>query len=265
MKTRSLVIFSLAVLLSAGPLLAGTEEEIIRLQRDILQLQQQIMEMQKSQDEHNGRIISLLEQLNDQAATNNVALSELTRAMRTQGDEVALIVKDITGQIEALGVKLDDTNNRVAGLHQKLEKNNLQVQQLRSPVSGDGPVEPDQVFFAARTDYQMGNYELAIAGFQDFLSTYPEHELADNAAYYLGDSYLKQGRLDLAVQTFDQVIQLYPEGDKIPVAYFKKAQALEQMQQMPEAIETYRQLSKLYPESQEARLAAAELERLGLE
>lgn len=261
---KTAMILSLALVLCA-PLLAGTKEEIIRLQRDILQLQQQIIELQKSVDESNGRILSLLEQLNDQAATNQVALNGLSQAMRTQGDEVALIVKDITEGIETLGIKLDDTNNRVAGLHQKLENNNLQIERLRTPQPGDGPIEPDQVLFAARTDYQMGNYELAIAGFQDFLSNYPEHELADNAAYYLGDSYLKQGRLELAVQTFDQVIQLYPKGDKVPVAFYKKAQALEQMQQMPEAIEAYRQLSKLYPESQEARLAAAELQRLGLE
>lgn len=262
---RALTFFMAVAFLASAPMLAGTKEEIIRLQRDVLQLQEQIMELQKSMDERNGKIISLLEQLNDQAALNNVALKDLTQGLRSQNADFTLLVKEITGQFEALAVKLDDTNSRVAGLHQKIDERNLQMQQLRNPVSGEGPIEPDQVFFAARTDYQMGNYELAAAGFQDFLTTYPEHELADNAAYYLADSYLKQNRFELAVQTFDQVIQLYPDGDKVPVAYFKKAQALEQMQQMTEAIETYQQLSKLFPESQEARLAEAELQKLGLD
>ena len=52
--------------------LAGTEEEIIRLQNDVLQLQNQIRLLQKSVDDTAAILKSLLEQLNDQMAISNV-------------------------------------------------------------------------------------------------------------------------------------------------------------------------------------------------
>ena len=54
--------------------LAGTKEEIIRLQSDILQLQNQIRLVKKGADESNAILKSLLEQLNDQIATTNLTI-----------------------------------------------------------------------------------------------------------------------------------------------------------------------------------------------
>jgi len=262
--------FALLLVLVMSPFwgYAGTKEEIVRLQSDVLQLQEQIRLLQKSSDDRGNVLKSLLEQLNDQIAKSNLAMENLTQAMSGQKAEVGTAVSTLRQEIQKLSVKLDDTNNRIAGLYQKVEDSQVKASSLRNLPSAanntTGGVEPDQVYSQAYNDYLMGNYDLAITGFQDFLTNYPNSEYADNAIHYLGVCYFEQNRYEQAIQAFDQVINLYPKGDKTPVAYFKKAAAYQELQKNNEAVDTWKKLYTLFPDSQEAKLAAQELEKLGV-
>ena len=265
MKGKGLI--ALGIVFTAG-LNAGTKEEIIRLQSDVLQLQNQIRLLEKNLNEKNGTIVSLLEQLNDQVAENRIQYDQLLNgitAARSSSNTVEEILNQFREEFHLLSVKLDETNGRVASLHRKLDNNQLQVQSLRAPTAAAGQkIEPDRVYSASYNDYLMGNYALAVNGFQDFLANFPDSEYADNSAYYLGDCYSKQGNHELAIQAFEQVINLYPDGDKTPTAYFKKAVALEQRQRLQEAIDTLKKLVILFPDAPEAQLAEDELEKLGV-
>ena len=245
---------------------AGTKEEIIRLQSDVLQLQNHIRMLQKSIDDNGAVFRSLLEQLNDQVAKAMLSMDGLNRSLQAQKAGVSSSVDGVREELQNLSVKLDDTNTRISALQQKTEENQLKIKSLRTvPTATGGEIEPDQAYSAAYNDFLMGNYDLAISGFQDFLNTYPDSEYADNAIYYLGTCYSEQGRQEQAIQTFDQVINLYPKGDKSPVAYFKKALAYRQLERNTEAIETFKRLITTYPESQEAVRANQELQQLGVE
>src|SRR2546421_277637 len=83
-----------------------------------------------------------------------------------------------------------------------------------------------------------GGYLLAITGFRDFLRRFPDHKLADNAQYWIGESYLALAHsyanagqqddkatqaLEEAVREFRRVITNYPRGDKVPTAIYKEA------------------------------------------
>ncbi|HXK62382.1 MAG TPA: tol-pal system protein YbgF, partial [Acidobacteriota bacterium] len=188
------------------------------------------------------------------------------QGLSAQKADTSAVVAQLREEIQKLNVKLDDTNNRIAGLYQKVEESQLKTSSLRNVPSagGTGGVEPDQVYSQAYNDYLLGNYDLAIAGFQDFLTNFPNSEYADNAAHYIGVCYFEQGRYEQAAQAFDQVINLYPKADKTPVAYFKMAAAYQNLHKNDEAIETWKKLYTLFPDSQEAKLAAQELEKLGV-
>ncbi|MFQ5928236.1 MAG: tol-pal system protein YbgF [Acidobacteriota bacterium] len=266
-RTRLVSSFLSLLLCSPSWAVAGTKEEIIRLQSDVLQLQNQIRLLQKNADESSAILKSLLEQLNDQIGETNVRMETLTGAIQAQKADLATSLSQFRQEIQSLVIKWDDTNTRIAAVQQKLQQNQLQIQSLRYVPSavGDNPIEPDQVYSSVYNDYLMGNYDLAIAGFQDFLSNYPDNEYSDNASYYLGVCYQEKGRHEQAIQAFDQVINLYPKADKTPPAYYKKALALGQLQKNMEAIETLKKLATIFPDSQEATLARQELEKLGVD
>jgi tol-pal system protein YbgF len=249
-----------------GSLCGGTKEEIIRLQSDILQLQNQVLELQKGLDRSNGTTQTLLEQLNDQFATTNRTIQELVNVMKSQNEENERLVSDLRMDVQSLNVKLDESNNRLTALYEKVEEQITQAESRTLPTFSDpGGPKPDQVYSLAFNDYLAGNYELAINAFRDFLINYPESEYADNAAYYLGLCYQQQGRPDQAIQAFDEVINLWPNADMTPVAYFKKGSTELELQRNEAAISTFRKLIQLFPDSQEASVARQELTTLGID
>lgn len=246
--------------------MGGTKEEIIRLQSDVLQLSNQIRLLQKSTDETGSVFQSLLEQLNDQVAQMNLATDELHRTVQDQKTDVLNLVTSIRSEVQNLSVKLDDTNNRLASVQKQQEEQQLRMQSLRTaPASAEGMIQPDQAYAAAYNDFIIGNYDLAMAGFQDLLDSHPDSEYSDNALFYSGICSQQQQRYEQAIQAFDQVINLYPKGDKTAAAYFKKAQVYQHLQKNTDAIDTLKELIEIYPDSQEAVQAQQELERMGVD
>lgn len=246
--------------------MGGTKEEIIRLQSDVLQLSNQIRMLQKSTDETGSVFKSLLEQLNDQVAQMNLVTEDLHRTMQDQKGDIHNLVTTLRTEIQNLSVKLDGTNNRLAALQKKQEEQQVRMQSLRTaPTTVEGRIQPDQAYAAAYNDYIIGNYDLAVAGFQDLLDTHPDSEYSDNALYYSGICSSEQKRYEQAIQFFDQVINLYPKGDKTAEAYFKKALTYQHLQKNTDAIDTFRQLIEIYPDSPEAVRAKQELERMGVD
>ena len=263
---KNFAAVALILCLTPKPAFSGTKEEVIRLQSDVLQLQNLVRAVQKSFADNHGSNQSLLEQLNDQVATTNRLLQDMVTAMRSQQGETAAMASSLRDEIQNITIKLDDTNNRVAALHKKVEESQNCSRALILPptIPGTDP-KPDQVYYLSYNDYLGGNYELAIAGFRDFLSRYGESEYADNAAYYLASCHQMQGRYEQAIQVFDEVINMYPKSDMAPSAYYKKATTQMELQKNDEAIQTLSRLVDLYPDSRESELAKRDLETLGVQ
>ena len=70
---------------------------------------------------------------------------------------------------------------------------------------------PTRLYDMAWADYTAGSYDLAIEGFASYVRSFPKSEFADNAQYYIGESYFQRGRWPEAVDAFDRVISTYPK------------------------------------------------------
>src|SRR5439155_27089530 len=57
-----------------------------------------------------------------------------------------------------------------------------------------GALQPQDIYQAAYLDFSKGSYALAIAGFREFLRRFPEHELAGNAQYWIGEAHYSLAR-----------------------------------------------------------------------
>ncbi len=264
----------LLVSLSAGNALAGTKEELIRLQSDVLQLTNQIQLLQKSVSENDAILKTLLEQLSDRVAGLKVSLDGFNQTLKQDVQNSRADSKLVTDQlaqaVQTLSSKLDDTNSRIATLSQKLEESKAATENKLNVLTGASSsgtnvnVPPDQMYNAAYNDYLLGNYDLAIQAFRDYLQRFPNSELSDDAMYYIGVSYFDQKKYDQAIQSFEQLIQLYPKGNKVSTARFKKAMALQAIQKTADAIAELQYVYANYPDSPEANLAEQELRRMGV-
>jgi tol-pal system protein YbgF len=111
-------------------------------------------------------------------------------------------------------------------------------------------------------EYKKHRYEAAIAGFQRFVQENPTHGYADNAIYWMGESYYDRGLWRKALQTFQQVIQNYPLENKVPDAMLKLGLCQKQLNNIRQAREILLQVSELYPKSPVARIANSRLKSL---
>ena len=139
-----------------------------------------------------------------------------------------------------------------------------------------GALQPQDVYQAAYIDFSKGSYPLAIAGFREFLRRYPDHELADNAQYWIGEAHFSVARthtnagqpdkatqeLERAVQEFRKVIANYPRGDKAPTALYKEALALVELKEPALAQARLQYLIENFPQAEETPLARERLAAL---
>ncbi|HLB25998.1 MAG TPA: tol-pal system protein YbgF, partial [Nitrospirota bacterium] len=121
--------------------------------------------------------------------------------------------------------------------------------------------DPTQMYQAAYLDYTKGNYELALAGFREFLKAFPDAEFAGNAQYWTGESLYSLGRYEEALAEFDRVLAGYPGSTKAPGAMLKKGFAYEALGKPREAKEAFQGVIKKFPESEAARLAEERLKK----
>ena len=120
-----------------------------------------------------------------------------------------------------------------------------------------------------RAEYQRyldaaraGNHEYAAQGLRSFLDQHPGHELADNAQYWLGETYYARKRYALAAVEFEKVVERYPRGNKLPDALLKIGYCRALAGKRAEAIAVLRRLLRAHPDSAPAALARAKLEEL---
>jgi tol-pal system protein YbgF len=108
-------------------------------------------------------------------------------------------------------------------------------------------------------------FDQAIAAFQQFLVTYPESSLADNAQYWLGEAYYVNKSFPEALAAFQRVITKYPQSRKVPDALLKVGYCYYELKQWQEAQDTLAQVVASYRDTPAGKLAQARLEKMATE
>jgi tol-pal system protein YbgF len=122
---------------------------------------------------------------------------------------------------------------------------------------------PDQAAYTQAFEaLKNGNYGAAIAGFKQYLANYPSSDLADNAQYWLGETYYVTRDYDNAAVAFRAVGERWPNSRKAPDALVKLGFTQQELKQIAEARATLTEVTKRFPDSEAAKLAAERLKRL---
>jgi tol-pal system protein YbgF len=169
---------------------------------------------------------------------------------------------EISQRLDVLDGKLDESGARVSQLSMKVDtvKQKINTSDSTRAATPAKTADPETMYQAAYSDIAAGRYVLARQSFQTLLKTYPDTEVADNAQYWIGESYYGTGDFANAIVEFQKVLDNYPKGDKVPAAMFKMGLCQARLKQTAESQKTYRALIQKYPKSPEAALAK---ERLG--
>lgn len=106
------------------------------------------------------------------------------------------------------------------------------------------------------------DYDPGIKALRRFIELFPDHDLADNAQYWIGEGYYAQRDYERAILEFNEVMKRYPRGDKTPSATLKQALAFYELGKRSEARVLLERVKERYPATEEATIARKKLEEM---
>lgn len=221
------------------------------------------------------QVASMQDALSNGVAKSLAPVAGLNTKVDGMGDDVRALkdsLADLSARLERMDAKITDL------------KNQMQIMQNPPPAPGatgatgargqtgpgglaqaGGPpmgMSADKSYTDALRDFQTGKTDLAYNEFQQYLTYFPNTELAANAQYYIGEISYNKGDYAGAVKAFDAVLERYPDNPKTPDAHLMKGMALLKSRQVNRAIQEFRALVQNYPHTDDARKAQEQLRQL---
>nr|VFK41697.1 MAG: tol-pal system protein YbgF [Candidatus Kentron sp. TC] len=106
------------------------------------------------------------------------------------------------------------------------------------------------------------HYSEAITSLKAFLEQYSGSRYAENAQYWLGETYYIMRQFKPSLNTFQKLLREYPTSPKISDALLKIGYAQDELGQRVEAQRTLGNLIKQSPNSTQAHLARKRLQKI---
>lgn len=99
---------------------------------------------------------------------------------------------------------------------------------------------------------RRNNYGEAEQALRTFVDQYPEHPLAGNASYWLGETFYVRQDYSNAALTFAEGFQKYPESGKAPDSLLKLGMALAALGETADACKAFGELTTRYPKASDS-------------
>ncbi len=273
-----------------------TQKEFLYLNDQIVALNKRVNSLQETTE---NKLDSKLVSIREQQAKTDIEIDKIREEMRNVSgrldennhlvrhaierdtiaqDDMRASVTDLKGRSSELETQVNRINAYL-GLEidarqegQDLKKTPMvaqvpvpQAEAAKKPVPDikQPEVSPEKRLYDLTLGlYREEKYEEAIAGFKNFIKKFPRSELADNAQYWVGESYMGLKQYEQAILAFQSVIKKYPKGNKVPNAILRQALAFYEIKDKTSARLLLKKLIKKYPKSSEAKIAKAKLRTL---
>lgn len=227
------------------------------------------------------QMAAVQESVNGGMAKSLAPVSGLNTKVDSMGEDVRSLkdaLTDLSSRLERMDAKMTDLKNQLQiiqnppaapppnGVGTTPGGTNPPLAGAGTPNAAGVPagMSADQSYTDAMRDKQTGKLDLAYNEFQQYLTYFPNTELAANAQYNLGEISYTRGDYAGAVKSFDAVLERYPQNAKTPDAHYMKGLALLKINQRSRAAAEFRTLVQNYPHNDNAKKALAQLRALGV-
>lgn len=203
------------------------------------------------------------------------SMQEETRQLSGRLEEMEYLV-----QQKLKGVEEDQLKNRermdrlavdMAALHKRMDMMAQHLgqdePQARKPAAPAAPppaaaqaLSDEALYLEVKKAFDDGDLETARTGFEKLLAAYPQSPYANNAQFWIGETYYREQWYEKAILEYQKVIENYPSGNKIPAALLKQGLAFFNIGETNNARLVLRDLVARYPNTSEADLAKQKLE-----
>jgi tol-pal system protein YbgF len=201
---------------------------------------------------------------------SNQSLLELSQQLQALQTEV----RSLRGSLEELQNQADKSKTQQRDLYADIDRRMKALEAGTAGGAGEAaavgggsallvPTGSDRANYQAAFDLlKAGEYEKATAAFQQFLVAFPQSALADNAQYWLGESYYVTRKYTDALKAFRVVVDRYKESRKLPDAWLKIGYCQYELKNWSAARDALTRVGKDFPDSTVAPEAAKRLQKM---
>jgi len=256
-------------------------EQDLQMQRDLLEMKRRLGETERAlkelQDDASGGVRAHVEtlarnQADFQAELDGVRV-DLQSMQGRSGDQERIndeLRQDLILLRDELSLQVADHEQRLAKLDAGLAAASaapamvspsptaaVTPPEVMTPAGESAPELYDRALKKIREeqDFTAGRELMEL-----FLKRYPQHELAVNAAYWMGETYYAEKNYEQAILQFEEIIQKYGDHPKVASAMLKQALAFESTGDQATARLLLQRVTERYPLSDEAGKAKQKLQ-----
>lgn len=198
-------------------------------------------------------------------------------AVRKMSADIQAAIDSTKSEMQALNGKLDDTSvavskpaedlaryredadKRIIALEDRILKQQKVLDELTRKVSEmpaakqEAPaVAADALYLKGLETFKAGDMPAAREQFSKFLEQNPQHDLAANAHFWIGETHFSEKSYEPAILAYQEVIKNYPGKEKVPAAMLKQAMAFSAIKDAKSARYVLKKLVEGFPKSEEA-------------
>lgn len=238
--------FILAIFVISG---CATRRQVIDLQMEV----ESIRADQAQIKAQNAQLDSLFRANIEQSRRVNADFADYIQQLDERMQQVAARLEDAVTLINRAAGAIETRG----GARRTVPGDTTQADTTRQI----GGVDCQKIYNAAYSDFIKERFDMAINGFRSYIQTCPNTALADNAQYFVGESYMAQKQYERAQAAYEKMIKDYPASEKLAAGKLKLGRALYEQRQRTNARKYFEDVVKNYPGTDEAQEAASMLER----
>ncbi|MCK9418597.1 MAG: tol-pal system protein YbgF [Nitrospirae bacterium] len=273
-----LAITSFLLLLAA----CVPQAEIVKISTDMSEQREdtratkdQVMYLQKRLDILDANVkgtVDMQKALADYGAKSD-QLSTDIQILQGKLEENNFRIAEVAQKLDDKSVKIAELNVRIEELEAKVRLSNAGTPMAATVQSGTASdshkkstlktIEPSEAYRQAKNDFDKGNYDLALAGFQNYIVQFSDTSLAAGAQYWIGECYASKKDFTRAIEAFGLVITSYPRSEKVPGAKLKIGLSYLNAKNTEKAREYLNKVIKEHHGTAEADIATDRLSKIG--
>ncbi|GAB6095143.1 tol-pal system protein YbgF [Desulfatiferula olefinivorans] len=199
-------------------------------------------------------------------------------------DQLAEQVRRIDGRFEESGYAQEQNRTALARLQSEIDRLDRLLSDLTRrlghvesyvgyeatktpsvaarPADGTGTAKlsETQLYDEGQSALDKDDFQRARDAFGRLLRDFPKSSHADNAQFWIGESYYREKWYQKAILEYQKVIENYPGGNKVAGAYLKQGLSFFELGEAENARLILNELLKKFPKSGEAGLAKKKLD-----
>jgi len=265
---KSLLCLAVGMVLMAG---CATRQDVITLDSRTITLEKKYADLEK-------KYTATREDLSSFGADRD----EKYQSFSDYKAEMRAEFQRYQKELQLLGGRADETDHRlqqhVADLSARLDAFDLRLAKVEKYLDvqaaaggaaggavaggGNSKQSEDIVLYAqGKKAFDGEDYGGARGAFETLLKKFPQSDQADNAQFWIGETYYRENWYEKAILEYQKVIENYPNGNKVPAALLKQGMAFTELGDNENARLIFKDLIDRFPRSTESKIAAQKLKQ----